>query len=67
MGIPLVSHLPWLVAMVAKFFMCEGKVDKFYFLLLKFFFFTTMVNNTKCKNATSSNRMIVNCVINFYV
>ena len=54
MSFHLVPHLPRLVAMVAKFFMCDRKVSNLtnYFLVISFLFFsvllTTKVNNTKC-------------------
>ena len=46
----LVGHLPMLVTMVAKFFMCERKVSNFIYFLV--FLLTTMVNSTNAKKAT---------------
>ena len=51
MSFLLISHLPRLVVMSAKIFICEGKVsNRMYYFYFYFFMFLliTKVNNTKC-------------------
>ena len=46
MSFHLVLHMPSLVAMVAKFFMCERKVSNLmYYSLAILFYFIIFINN----------------------
>ena len=54
--------------MVAKFSMHERNVNNLiHYSFLFISLLTTMVNNTKLQKVTHSNRMITNCVINFFM
>ena len=64
----LLSHLPRLVAMVAKLFMCKRKVSNYiYYVLVILFLYIYFVNNhgkqPKMPKRDSCNRMVENCVI----